>query len=104
MDNSAVSFSLGKNRPGPHGPERKREAETDGEKLTLLGNLVRIAVERAARGLNFVPSLSLFSQMFSFFLPSFEISDITKGTQEGGTAWDTGQWPATVYIQESPRV
>lgn len=57
---------------------------------SLLGNLVQITVERAAWGLNFVPSLSLFSQMFPFSPSLLEISDITKGTQEGEAAWDAG--------------
>lgn len=93
----------GKSRSGAQNSQGKRECEIDGEKNhSLLGNLVPITVERAAWGLNFFPSLSLFSQMFSFFLSSFEISDITKGAEEGEAAWDAGQGPAIAYIRESP--
>ena len=61
----------------------EKGAEIESEKYhSLLDNLVQTAVERAAWGPN-SSSLSLFSQMFPFFLSAFEISAITKGTQEG---------------------
>lgn len=81
VESSTASFFLGEQTWRTWFPEKGDEMESE-KYHSLLGDLLQTAVGRTAWGPNFF-SLSLFSQMFHFFLSTFEISAITKGTQEG---------------------
>lgn len=78
----------------------EKETEMESEKYhSLLGNLVQTAVERTAWGPNF-SSLSLFSQMFPFFLSTFWNLCYNKGNTGRQKLWKVTHfalWPLHTY-------